>query len=152
MKQIELTRGYKALVDDSDFELVNKYKWRVNVGAHGNIYAYRSVKNKGKRTFIYMHKMVIKTTEQVDHIDGNGLNNQKENLRACTHTENMRNRRLFKNNTSGFKGVIFDKFSGKWRTTFYCKFTDKIEAAKTYDKIAKLIYGKFARLNFPEDL
>jgi hypothetical protein len=101
VKQIELTRGYKALVDDSDFELVNKYKWRVNVGAHGNIYAYRSVKNKGKRTFIYMHKMVIKTTEQVDHIDGNGLNNQKENLRACTHTENMRNRRLFKNNTSG---------------------------------------------------
>ena len=90
----------------------------------------------------------------VDHIDGDGLNNRRSNLRACTHTENGRNRKLSKNNTSGLKGVNARE-AGKWQAMIKTSgrilhlgvFDSKMEAAKAYDAAALRLYGEFARTN-----
>ena len=94
---------------------------------------------------------------EIDHIDSNRLNNQKDNLRLCNRSQNLGNRNKSKNNKSGFKGVIWDKKTKKWlaQTGVNYKhkalgyFTNIMDAAKTYDKFALEYYGKFARLNFP---
>ena len=116
MKTINLTQGKVALVDDEDFEELNKYKWFAF--KNGNtFYALRSAKtiNK-KRKVIYMHRVLANTPDgmNTDHKDRDGLNNQKSNLRACTYAENCRNKLKAPNNTSGYKGVHFHKASQKW--------------------------------------
>jgi len=141
-------REKEILIDDEDLKIIESHKWRVSSGG----YVIRNSNDKNKSRHIYLHKEILKLKDNkimVDHKDGNTLNNQKSNLRTCTHTENMRNRKVFKSSKSGYKGVVFDGTSGKWRLSLYIRFDDKIEAAKTYDKIAKLLYGDFARLNFP---
>jgi hypothetical protein len=100
MKLIQLTRGFSTMVDDSDYEELSKYKWHyTNIKGIG--YAVRGsrlpsigYKQNGKVIRISMHRIITGATErsqQVDHIDGNGLNNQRENLRICTHSENLLN-------------------------------------------------------------
>ena len=92
-----------------------------------------------------------------DHINGDGLDNRKQNLRTCTHTENMRNRGKSKNNTSGFKGVSWHKRGKTWdakiahnkKLMHIGSFKDKEVAAKAYDRKAIELHGKFAKLNFP---
>lgn len=94
----------------------------------------------------------------VDHIDLNGLNNQKHNLRLCTNHQNSFNKRIPSENKSGFKGVSFHKRAGKWRARvkFNRKenhiglFKSKIEAARAYDKLAVKLFGEFARTNVDE--
>jgi hypothetical protein len=93
----------------------------------------------------------------VDHIDHNGLNNRKKNLRNCTFAENCRNTRLSSGTTSKYKGVHWHKRQKKWAAAIRCNnkthhlgyFTDEAEAAKVYDKAAKKYHGVFASLNFP---
>ncbi len=104
-----------------------------------------------------MHRLLIKIPNgfQIDHIDGNGLNNQKLNLRIATASQNQINRGKQKNNTSGFKGVFGRKDKNKWRAQikFHGKTKhlgyadDKIEAARIYNKAAVERFGEFARLN-----
>lgn len=153
MKEIILTQGKVALVDDEDYEKVSQYKWHAQKG-HNTFYAVRSVWKSNK---IQMHKFIM-NANFIDHKDGSGLNNQKENLRVCNNTENSRNCKLTYNSTTGYKGVHWDKNNKKYQVEimvnrkhiFLGRFVDIIEAAKAYDKAALKYFGEFARLNFPK--
>jgi len=114
MKKIKLTKNKFTIVDDEDFELLNQFKWFYN-----NLgYAVRSKKRKNSRKSdtIYMHRVINKTPFDffTDHINQNKLDNRKTNLLAVSGIENGRNRGKPKHNTSGFKGVAWDKSRNKW--------------------------------------
>jgi len=160
MKQISLTQGQFALVDDEDFEELNKVKWCA-VKERNTYYAARTMWcKKGKRYFtVKMHRVVLNLTDSkilCDHIDKNGLNNQKHNLRPSTNAENQRNRGSMANSFSKFKGVYWIKKINKWRASITINgkyisigfFLTEIEAAKAYDEAAKIHHGEFAWLNF----
>src|ERR1700744_2107287 len=112
MKLIPLSQGYSAMVDDEDFERVNQFKWCVKRRKHSpTIHAVRTVnfKKDGRRTSknVWMHHFIAGVTSHVvDHFDGNGLNNQKSNLRHATFAQNSSNRAVQSRNASGFKGVL----------------------------------------------
>lgn len=151
MKSIPLTRGLVALVDDSDFEKISGFRWHARRKGK-TIYAARS--QNGRR--IFMHHEILGSFNQTDHRDLNGLNNSRENLRAATHVQNQGNTGLRKNNTSGFKGVLFDSRLGKWFAKIQPKgksivlgcYNSPEEAAKAYDRAAVSYFGDFARTNF----
>lgn len=118
MKLIPLTQGKFAKVDDGDFGFLQQFKWRVR-SSKRCFYAVRTeYLTDGKRKIIRMHRDVMGVTgaEIIDHINHDGLDNQKSNLRICTNAQNMRNRSgLSKNSTSGFRGVSFCKQTGRWK-------------------------------------
>ena len=157
MKEIQLTQGYIAQVDDEDFEYLSQFKWHACKNGK-NIYAERSYFKDGKSYHIFMHREIIKAGKgiEIDHAKGNGLNNQKSNLRECTHSQNLMNSSKYKNATSKFKGVYFDKKAKKWiarlsidgKNKYLGCSLSEIEAAKMYDMKAKEIYGDYARLNY----
>jgi hypothetical protein len=158
MKEIQLTQGQVALVDDEDFEELTKYNWHAR--ADGNtMYAARGLRRNGRWTSITMHQTLCPDLERVDHINGNGLDNRKENLRPATRTQNNMNRALHRNNSTGFKGVIFSKQHLKYRARITVEkrkrhiglFDSPEEAAKAYDDQARIYFGEFAALNFPSD-
>lgn len=145
MKEIKLTQNKVALVDDEDFEFINQWKWYVAFLAKKKLpYAARMVYFPKKKT-IYMHRVVAKneSTLPTDHIDGNTLNNQKNNLRVVTHAENLHNTGKSKNNSSGYKGVSWSKSDKKW--------VAQIDINKVHYAIGKFVtieeavseYGKF---------
>jgi len=157
MKEIELTQGKIALVDDGDFEWLNQYKWHAAKGGR-TYYAVRKKKIDGKEQRLLMHRIILNTpkNKQSDHKDLNGLNNQRYNLRICTPQENMMNREYYTDGYSKFKGVSWDKARSKWRS-YICinykfiplgRFISEIDAALAYDKACKRLFGEFARLNF----
>ena len=115
MAEIELTQGKVTIVDDSDFEWLNQWKWRYVGGRQG--YAKRhSPRIKGKRTSIYMHRLINNTPEgmETDHINRNKLDNRKENLRTATRSLNQRNKGLQKNNVVGHPGIVWNKGHERW--------------------------------------
>lgn len=155
-KEINLSRGLVAIVDDDLFDYLNQWKWYA-YPHRGTFYARRNrgVTEAGKPQEI-MHVRIMQPREgnQVDHINGNGLDNRRENLRECTHTENMRNRKIHRNNTSGYKGVYkkkqgwFSAISVNGEFKYLGCYTEKEDAAKAYDVAAKDFYGEFAKTNF----
>lgn len=162
MKKIPLTRGKFALVDDEDFEWLNQWKWRV--GARRNrstIYAVRAGRKAELKCTYFMHRIVTDCPDglQVDHINHDGLDNRRENLRVCTRNGNQWNRRKTKARVSSiYKGVCSFKKTKKWRALIKINgkkiylglFKQEIDAAKAYDTAAKKYFGEFAYLNFPE--
>ncbi len=155
MKQIPLTQGKFALVDDEDFERVNQYKWYANK-SHCVWYARRGKWIKGELKIFHMHRFLTDFPGSgIDHIDGNGLNNQKVNLRLATFIQNRANADGHRNGSSQYKGVSWHKRAGKWcaqiafkgRHLYIGTFKDEINAAKAYDKKAIQFHGKYARLN-----
>ena len=150
MKEIQLTMGKKTRVDNEDYEKLSIYKWHVNIAAGGRLYAARSIFNGGK---ILMHREIMspKIGEEVDHIDGNGLNNGRSNLRLATRKENARNAKIKTNNTSGYTGVHWHKKRQRWqalimlngRRKWLGNFTKVDDAAEAYKNVAKTHYGKF---------
>ena len=148
--------GKVAIVDDEHYEKLSVYRWNVNSDGYACTHVKQSDGTfKGKK----MHRMVLclKDGEEVDHKDLNPLNNTKENLRICTRSQNCSNRRVFKNNKSGVKGVYFRDRRGKprWiaeirvykKKKYLGDFVTIEEATKAYNVAAKDFFGEFARLN-----
>ena len=160
-KQIPLSQGKFALVDDEDFERINQWKWSALKDKRFKWYAVRnSPRQLGRRKkLIYMHRVIMNTPEDMDtdHVDGNDtLNNQRHNLRICTHSQNMANSGKRSNNKSGYKGVFM--YKGVWcaklkkdgRVVFDKTFHTAEEAARAYDHAAREHFGGFAYTNFPD--
>lgn len=157
MKKIPLSQGLFALVDDSDYDFLMQWKWTANK-ERKTFTAYRQSNQTTSRTFIYMHRLIMNMPKKgifVDHIDGDGLNNQRNNLRLCTNAENLMNRGANKNNTSGYKGVTFYRRLNKWHGQIMLNrkqlhlgyFTSKEAAARAYNEAAKKYFGEFAKIN-----
>ena len=160
MKEIQLTQGKVALVDDADYEYLNQWKWHAN--KNGNkFYASRSITvSQGKQKTISMHRVITKNINpkmHTDHLNGNGLDNRKINLRICTNSQNAMNQSKQINNTSGYKGVSYYKNSinKKWMATIKINnikiylglFTNPKDAAIAYNAAANNFFGEFAKLN-----
>lgn len=157
MKEIKLTKGFVAFVDDEDFERVNAFKWCVRIKSNTQ-YAIRGVSIGGRKTkTITMHQFINKADigYVTDHIDRNGLNNQKSNLRTCTQSENCMNRKT-NYGSSKYKGVSFNKKLSKYvcyirvnkKIIHFGCFEDEKIAAKSYDLAAIKYFGEFANINF----
>jgi len=161
MKEIPLTQGYVAIVDDEDYERVSAYKWSSQVFNMKNgpvlVYGIRCVKVGSSWTTMRLHRFILCAAKGkfIDHIDGDGLNNTRDNLRFCTRIENARNCR-HRNETSQYRGVFWAKDRAKWRSKIKISgkqidlghFTDEKNAALAYDAAATRLYGDFARTNF----
>lgn len=160
MEHILLNKNKTALVSDIDFDELKDLGWFSN--KQGNtLYVVRNEKHKGegKRRKITMHRQVLGLSKgdgkMVDHINGNGLDNRRCNLRICTGTQNQQNRKI-QHGTSEFKGVHWNKRSEKWQSQIKFNkkrrhlgcFNSETEAAKAYDRAAKNLFGEFARPNF----
>ena len=159
MKQIPLSRGRFALVDDEDYEWLNQWKWSFLNTRTG--YAVRHDYSVSKTEMLYMHRVIMKTPKylQVDHKNHNSLDNQRTNLRNCTQEQNRQNMRKYSNAfMSKFKGVFYSpKSIKKWEVElgFQKKrihignFKEEHHAALAYDLWATHLYGEFAQTNFP---
>jgi hypothetical protein len=151
MKEIPLTKGMVAIVDDEDYAELSKYKWH-----YSGKYARRYASVNGKRIYVWMHRVIAGTPDgmDTDHINGNKLDNRRANLRVCTRSQNMHNSATgIKNNTSKYKGVTYN--GGKWiasicvnfRKLYLGCFTDERDAATAYNEAAFRLMGDFAQLN-----
>lgn len=155
MKEIELTQGKVALVDDEDYEFLMQWDWyayRSGKKVYFTYYSQRNIKiNEDKRSTLKMHRVIMGVTDpklQVDHIDGNSLNNQRSNLRICTSVENCRNSKKRTGASSQYKGVSWHKVSEKWIAHITLgSFKTEEDAALAYNEAAIRYHGKFAGLN-----
>jgi len=153
MKEIKLTQGKVAFVDDEDFEYLNQFKWHA-VKNRNTFHAKRnkSIKHNKPRELLYMHREIINAPKNlmVDHRDHNGLNNQRSNLRLCNNSQNHMNRTPW--GRSKYLGVSFHYRNTKIRATilnYHLGYFDTEEkAAHAYDLKAKELFGEFANLNF----
>jgi hypothetical protein len=149
MKEIQLTKGKVAIVDDEDFERLSSLKWCM-----GSKYAVHGVYDGQKVRHIFMHRLIMGNPEgkQVDHINLDKLDNRKENLRICTRSQNGANKKAQKNNKCGYKGVSLNK--GKYyraqikinkKVIHLGMFKTAEEAAEMYKAAAKAFHGDFFR-------
>lgn len=156
MKEIPLTQGKVALVDDEDFDYLSQWKWCANKNWH-TFYARRAIYDPQQKA-IYMHRSLLNAPDgvEIDHIDGNGLNNTRCNLRLCTRRQNRINSNKRNNTSSKYKGVSWSKDAQKWHASISLNgarkclgfFPSEDEAALAYNWAAIGIHGRFARLNF----
>lgn len=152
MKTIKLTKGQFAIVDDEDFEFLNQWKWFASKDKN----TFYANKRHGK-TILQMHRLIMnpKKGEVIDHINLNGLDNRKKNLRICSPKENIRNAPKRMKATSKFKGVYLPSGKDKWRATIRIDgkkknlgtFASELEAAIAYNNAALKHFGEFAYLN-----
>lgn len=156
---VPLTVGYEAVVDAADIAKVAGVLWSAKVvtrrdGSILNVYARTYISEGGKQKSVYMHRLLMGDVDGAcDHIDGDGLNNRKANLRAASNAENMRNARRRVDNSSGVKGVSWHTRRAKWRARIKVDskeisigyFDDKEAAAAAYAKAAARLHGAFAR-------
>ncbi len=160
MKEIQLTRGLVALVDDDDFESLSKFSWAAQPMGKTHYAIRSSHAPHGHRKTIRMHREVLNLLphQSVDHINRNGLDNRRENLRAATDSQNRMNTIKGPGCSSIYKGVFWRPDLGVWRarisvnkrTIYLGHFDSEVEAALAYDAAASEHYGEFALLNFPK--
>ena len=152
---ITLTKGRFAIVDRADYEWLSWYTWHaVHFGKH----FYAMTRTRGRETL--MHWLIMNPPKDmvVDHINGNSLDNRRCNLRVCTRQQNACNTRC-QGGTSQYKGVYFERATGRWRATITCRgqyyhlgsYDSEIEAARAYGRKAIELFGEFVYLNFPEE-
>lgn len=157
MIKIPLPHGKFALIDDDDFENISQYKWYA-LKSRNTFYAYRQKWMNGKTISTIMHRMILNAPNgyEVDHINFNGLDNRKCNLRIASRSQNQANRPKTWDGTSKYKGVHWHKLNKRWivQITIEGKnincgaYKDEIEAAIAYDRAAIQYFGEFAYLNF----
>jgi hypothetical protein len=157
MKSIPLTRGLHALVDDADFDYLDKHLWI----AHKNKRRFYARRRDGKK-FVLMHRVIFGAPAKVlvDHRDGDSLNNQRYNLRAASDSQNQMGFQIPRGGSSKFRGVYLVS-PGRWRARLQRKrrggsvslgiFGNEASAARAYDAAAKRYFKEFASLNFPEE-
>lgn len=156
MKEIKLNKGQVAIVDDADYAFLSQYRWHAKQ-CRNTFYVQVRPRNGATMT---MHRLLLGAPKgmEVDHIDGNGLDNRRSNLRLCTHAENCRNRRFRTDGVSKYKGVFLNRYPhtpNKWRASVFCdgkrynvgSHPTEEAAALAYNKKAKEVFGEFARLN-----
>lgn len=157
MKQIPLTQGKFAIVDDWWYEYLMQWKWYAQWIPETK--SYRAVRRDRARGMVYMHRVVARTPDNMlcDHIHHDTLDNRESELRNVNKSQNAMNSNIRSDNTSGYKGV--SKHGRKWRA-YIDKDGKRIllnshstpeEAARAYDKAAKEYFGEFASLNFPDE-
>jgi len=156
MKTIPLNQEKMALVDDSDYDFLNQFKWYAR--ATGSSHIFYAVRNEAK-TSVLMHRLILGLRpgdkRQADHRDGNGLNNCRSNLRICTGAQNRRSQRSRMGCTSRYKGVCRHCRDHKWKSQIRLNrkliylglFNSEIAAAKAYDLAALKHHGEFAMTN-----
>ncbi len=153
MKEIKLTMDKVAIIDDEDFEWLNHWRWGYSKG-----YAVRSVNINGKRYTVLLHRLLMQAMVpeiEVDHINGDRLDNRWVNLRYVNGSQNAMNRGLYRTNTSGKKGVYWSKSKNKWESAIRCNgkrynlgvFSDIDDAARAYNEAALKHFGEYARLS-----
>lgn len=155
---VRLTRGMFAIVDEEDFERVNQYMWHVKRDKN-NYYAVRSSSPTKNIESISLHNFIKNDRGMVDHINGNGLDDRKINLRFCTNMENLQNSKPMRGKSSKYKGVSlftrYGKFAAQIRVNgvpmVIGYYDDETDAARAYDNKAKDVFKEFARLNFPDE-
>lgn len=156
MKTIPLTQGHVAKVDDADYERVAQFKWHIKRYSH-TIYATAHVPGNARQK-VLLHRVIMDAAPgvEIDHIDRDGLNCQRSNLRASTHKQNNGNKQKRKDSKVPYKGITWHAQSSRWRVRVAKQhigmFDDPVEAAKAYDVAAKKQWGEFAYLNFPEEI
>jgi hypothetical protein len=158
--KIPLTKNRFAKVDPEDYIWLSQFRWFCQVGS-GRCYAARNTpaESRVRQKQIMMHRVLADTPSHLvcDHINHNGLDNRKQNLRNCTRQQNNFNARPRANSTSRFKGVYWHKGTRKYNAVIHKSgirkslgyFTSEVDAAKAYDEAAKKYHGEFAALNFP---
>ncbi|MHB1641783.1 MAG: AP2 domain-containing protein [Acidithiobacillus sp.] len=158
MIEIPLTQGQVALIDDEDFELVSRHKWYARWSPDTkSFYALTKIRNPdGKRTTLLMHRLVMSAQpgQQVDHIHHLTLDNRKSELRLCTGSQNQHNQGVNSKNTSGYKGVYWQKRNQKWRSCIKVNgkrislglFLTPELAHAAYCRAALELHGDFARV------
>jgi len=158
---VPLTQDKFAIIDEEDAERVLAHKWYAarrrrtwyagtNIGTEAN----------GDRKTIQLHRFIMNPAPdmEVDHRNGDGLDNRRANLRECPPKINATNQAKYACNKSGYKGVTWRPDTGIWRATIKAggrsyslgQFVDRVEAARAYDAAARQHFGEFARLNFPD--
>jgi len=163
-RRIRMAQPQYAKVDPANYQRLRGYEWLARKGKN-SFYARRHVAgSKGKKeTLIYMHQEIIDVPEGmvVDHINHDGMDNRRANLRAATYSQNLCNRKKRSGaKSSKYKGVSWKKKNRKWvarigfekKTIHLGYFHNEIDAAKAYDTAAKKYFGEFACLNFPQDI
>lgn len=154
MAEVILTQGYVAIVDDEDLPLISGYRWKV-LKSKNKRYAARSVGRTGRTEL--MHRVIARapTGVGVDHIDGDGLNNRRGNLRLATQKQNAANMQKTRG-VSRFKGVYWNKKDSRWQAQisneaggvrYLGQFRDETDAARAYNSAAIEQFGAFANLN-----
>lgn len=153
MKEIKLTQGKVALVDDEDFDYLNQFKWQTH--NHGHTYYARRVDKSCNGRRIYMHREIMTASkdQMLDHINGLGFDNRKFNLRFCTSSQNNANKKS--TGASKYLGVWYHKSAKKWTAQIGIKgehmylglFKSEENAAIAYNIFAEKHHGVFARLN-----
>ena len=145
-----LTKGYETVVDDEWYPVLTKWAWKVRI-TKNKVYAQRSAAG-GEAVIMHRYIMMATGRSEIDHINGNSLDNRRENLRFCTRSMNMHNRGPQKNNKTGYKGVCFDKSRGKYIASISCnrkqynlgRYKTAEEARDAYEKKQKEILAEIS--------
>lgn len=158
MKKIPLTNGLFALVDDEDYEMLSRYRWRASYNHRDNLWYVARAGRKGEPRTVMMHRQIMAPPRdmQVDHIDHDNLDNRRSNLRIVTRSQNLANRRKKIKSRSEFKGVTWHRRDKKWQAqvqwqgkTYHLGYFDsEVDAARAYDAGARAIQGEFSKPNF----
>jgi hypothetical protein len=149
-KRIQLSQGLDAIVDDEDYEVLRQWRWSVSEVKGYTRYAVRQ--DPDTRRLVLMHRQIMEATKGkvVDHINGDGLDNRRGNLRLCTQAQNLANRGRQKNKTlSRYKGVVphYNRWAARCNGKHVGMYACETAAALAYDRAAKNRYGDYARLN-----
>lgn len=161
VREIPLTQGKVALVDDDDYNAVSQFKWRVVRSTVKNrvlFYAVRSLPKSEPKHIQALHQFLVRTDHEVDHKDGDGLNNQRSNIRPATASQNQANSHFKKPGASSrFRGVTWVRSRNRWQSVIQVnnkefwigRFHSEEDAARAYDAAAIAYFGEFASPNFP---